>query len=247
MYSSVFINDNMNSGGLFSYKPTLLEKGVISVKNYDNVIPLIHEIFHAKQLKDGASSLVELQHYSRLTNEAAAKGLNLILEVKTKDMFLENETAIDTLWVKKILCKRLTNLQTNKLLTDAEHCYGEEETIGIIMHCLLENNPKKREEHLKYFCGDIFTSKDFQSMNEECEDWRASYVNEKILQKETDLEKTLNHAPNTVNEISLVPFFNAYNSNETHIPQTFESIKIRKNQHQNVLAKFLAQESQHTK
>lgn len=246
--STIQVDPTLKKGGVIGFGETLFKKASIKVQTIQSAIPILHEIFHARQVKDGASFLSDLNHYARLTNEASAKALDLILYTKTNLISPFLSITYNPKWVRKILDNRLQKEKYLKpILTYRQKGFAEEETIGIIMKCLLESDPKKRETIVHRFCGNILNEADCIEMHLECEDWRQSYITNAILQKEEDLEEKLTHTPNLIYEINYVSFFDSYNSAETHIPQSFESIKISKNEPHNILFKFFNQDKQNLK
>lgn len=192
--STIQVDSTLKKGGVIKFGETLFKKASIKVQTIQSAIPILHEIFHARQVKDGASFLSDLNHYARLTNEASAKALDLILYTKTNLISPFLSITYNPKWVKKILDNRLQKEKYLKpILTSRQKGFAEEETIGIIMKCLLESDPKKRETIVHRFCGNILNEADCIEMHLECEDWRQSYITNAILQKEEDLEEKLTH------------------------------------------------------
>lgn len=187
----------------------------------------LHEYMHLIHGYDGVLHFDALFNYMRNLSEAHARGFDFIIEARLNSLFLNTlgnaYTSNKSLsFVNKILLKRFeTNSHKNFENKREAICYAEEETIGILMRCLLTHNKKHRLEILKKYVPNSLTAQDISYINKYAKYWRQSYD----IQSTTHI---LNSDKNILkSELKKIPFVNTYYTNITHIPISCLNIKIK--------------------
>ncbi len=186
----------------------------------------IHEYLHLKQGYDGLFNFRILFPHMYKMAEANAKGFDFIIAsylnnfmAKTYPFYNKDKT-ID--FVHKIISKRLDLNKSNCFSNQRERlCFAEEETVGILMRCLLTHKKEHRLQILNKFVPNALKTYDISCLNKHIKEWRSNYYVDA-----TDLMLDFNN-PDLKKELESIPFVNAYYTNQTHIPISCLNLKIK--------------------
>jgi len=222
--ADIQIDKNLTSLGKIKEKPTSKDKKNTILLTPDfKTATFIHEYLHLKQGYDGLFNFNDLLPIMHKMTEAYAKGVDFIIAARLNYFMAKTYsfyTAEKNLsFVDKIISKRYS---LNKHLFQSKReaiCYAEEETIGILMKCLLTHNKKHRRQILNNFVPNTLKEFDISSINNYATKWRFDYVVDEAYQN-------LNN-PLLQQELEKISFINSYYKTITHIPISCLNLKIK--------------------
>ncbi len=224
--ADIQIDKDLSVLGKIKEKPTSKEAhNTILLPPDFKTATFIHEYLHLKQGCDGVFNFNHLFPIVHKMAEAHAKGADFIIAARL-NYFMSKAYSFyspdkNLSFVDKIISKRY-NLKKHLFQSKREAiCYAEEETIGILMKCLLTHKKEHRRQILNNFVPNTLKEFDISSINNYAKNWRFDYSVDTEY-KNLDLTNQ-----SLQQELKKITFVNAYYTNLTHIPISCINLKIK--------------------
>lgn len=224
--ADIQIDKNLTSLGKIKEKPSSKDthNTILLTPNFKTAT-FIHEYLHLKQGYDGLFNFNHLFPIMHKMTEAYAKGVDFVVAARLNYFMAKTysfyEADKNLSFIDKIISKRYS---LNKHLFQSQReaiCYAEEETIGILMKCLLTHRKKHRRQILNNFVPNTLKEFDISSINNYATKWRLDYAIDAAYQNLNFNNSFLQQ------ELEKISFINAYYTTLTHIPISCLNLKIK--------------------
>ena len=224
--ADIQIDNNLSVLGKIKEKPASKDEyNTILLPSDFKTATFIHEYLHLKQGYDGVFDFNHLFPIMHKMAEAFAKGVDFIIAARLNYFMAKTYSFYNSdknlSFVDKIISKRYNlNKHLFQLKREAV-CHAEEETIGILMKCLLTHQKEHRRQILNHFVPNTLKEFDIFSINNYAKNWRFDYAVDETCQN-LDLK-----TPDSQQELKKITFVNSYYTNLTHIPISCLNLKIK--------------------
>lgn len=222
LYAKVIYNKNLKCSGLTDFKPFILTNSKISLQKENNTCTLLHEIFHLKQIVDGAFYTKKLLPVIHFINEAQTKSFDLLISnIKETDINTIQKNTFNFFIPKMLgyLFQKQKDKNPNK--SDLELKANAENEFIVIMtkYLILGSNFHQKNALLNHHYPNLFNSDELIDI------YKRTITFNHIYEKSTIDKKRKNNFKISKSELELIPHFNTYYQRGTDIQFNLEHIE----------------------